>query len=98
MCFHASAFRMIFRSGTSGIFGHNIDKPKKKIRFVQLRMMKIKTVSQPDSGQSLPQKCAIAAAANFAVPAPPARSMFSVNSPPAAYIFPRPARISSVQG
>ncbi len=39
----------------------------------------------------------IAREANSAVPSPPKLSMFVVNSPPAAYIFPRLLRISFEQ-
>lgn len=42
-----------------------------------------------------PQKCLIARYVNSAVPSPPILSMFSVNSPPAAYILPRPKSTSS---
>ena len=44
-----------------------------------------------------PQKASMARAAKTAVPGPPAASMLSVISPPAAYIRPRPRRISGVQ-
>ncbi len=40
---------------------------------------------------------AIALLTNSAVPVPPALSMFVLNSPSAAYILPRPARVSLVK-
>jgi len=44
------------------------------------------------------QKMAMASAAKRAVPSPPARSIFSRKRSSAAYIWPRPAKISLLQG
>ena len=51
----------------------------------------------PGAGFYLLQNILIASAAKDAVPLPPTLSIFSVNSPPAEYICPRPRRISLVQ-
>ena len=54
-----------------------------------------------EAGRHVPfllvQCASIASWAKTAVPSPARRSMFAVNSPPAAYICPSPRRISSEQ-